>query len=124
MKISGFNPIILTNDLEKLCSVHVEKLGFKVIHTIKGTAADPEAVGEYVMENDAGARIDLVYYEKAVNGITSVRVNVDDFDEALAVYQSEGFSVAAGPVVLKSAKWALVDRGSDGNTFVLMQHIK
>lgn len=89
MKITTFNPQIITNDAEQLVQLF-EALGFEKRH-------DQENIGELSVEGirmkDAnGFHMDISQPDMEVpKDLVAIRMNVDDFDEAYQLLLSHGF---------------------------------
>ena len=123
MKIKSLNPVIVTPDGENLVRTWVELHGFRIIHHLHGFVGADDV--EYVLENDEGVRMDIIYRPDA--GSTAhqaIRLNVDNFDEALAYYLDRGFTVLAGPQETEHFRRALVRHPVDGGHCVIFEHKK
>ena len=120
MKLKNIYPAIVTANPEKVIAFHEKMYGFKVIHKIENNLNMGDC--EYVLENPDGFRLDVIQSD-VQNDFHTMRVNVDDFDEALAAYQAEGFAVVVGPETNQSFRRALLCR-ENGTKFMLMQHLK
>ena len=123
MKITTFNPQIITKDADSIVKLFSE-LGFEKRH-------NPEGIGEYNVEGirmkDAnGFYLDLSMPDAELpQDITVIRMNVDDFDEAYQLLTGKGFKNFYGEktVEMKSSKSALMISPS-GFAINLVQHIK
>ena len=123
MKITTFNPQIITNNADELVELF-EMLGFEKTHTKK-------AIGEHdalaiVMKNDTGFKIDISQPDfKLPQDVTSIRINVDNFDEAYEMFISRGFENFYGDhaVMTPSSKSAVL-RSPSGFAVNLVEHIK
>ena len=123
MKITTFNPQIITNDTEKLVKLF-EELGFEKRH-------QKEAIGE---NNVVGIRM------KDANGfcldisdpkidlpqdIASIRMNVDNFDEACEILKKHGFKNFYGDKTVDTpSSRSAVMIAPTGYTINLVEHIK
>lgn len=123
MKITSINPAIITPHADQITAFYEKSFGFRVIHkgTLISTANPNETVR--VLENEDGIRLDIVQLNSQKVSVHAIRVNVDDFEEGLAVYKAEGFSEISEPVVSKSSKRVLISK-LDGAPILLMQHLK
>lgn len=89
MKITTFNPQIITKDAESLVQLF-EELGFEKRH-------DQEGIGELSVEGirmkDAnGFHLDISQPAMEVpRDLVAIRMNVDNFDEAYQLLLSHGF---------------------------------
>lgn len=89
MKITTFNPQIITKDAESLVQLF-EELGFEKRH-------DQEGIGELSVEGirmkDAnGFHLDISQPAMEVpRDLVAIRMNVDNFDEAYQLLLSRGF---------------------------------
>ena len=123
MKITTFNPQIITKDAESIVKLF-EELGFEKRH-------NPEGIGELNVEGirmkDAnGFYLDISAPDiQLPKDITVIRTNVDDFEEAYQFLTDRGFKNYYGDKVveMKSSKSALMISPS-GFAINLIQHIK
>ena len=124
MKITTFNPQIITKNAEPFVSLFQE-LGFEVRH-------NPEGIGDLNVEGirmkDAnGFYLDISQPDMDLpQDVMAIRMNVDDFDEALEFLKAKGFrNVKATDETLDTAtnKSAMIVSPS-GFAFDLCQHLK
>jgi len=123
MKITTFNPQIITKDAEAAVQLF-EELGFEKRH-------NPSGMGELNVEGirmkDAnGFCIDISQPDVELpRDVIAIRINVDDFDEAYQLLISRGFKNYYGDntVDTGSARSALMISPS-GFGINLIQHIK
>ena len=89
MKITSFNPLIISKDAKNIVEL-MEELGFEKRHNKTG-----EDFSSNRMKDANGFHIDVV--EAATpQDITSIRMNVDDFDEAYDLLAERGFRNVQG----------------------------
>lgn len=123
MKITTFNPMILTADAEPVIKLF-EELGFEKRHapTVNTGASE---VTSTRMADANGFHIDIAGVASMPQDRTIIRMNVDDFDEAFAFLTARGFTHPGGGafVETKSNKSAMMVSPS-GFAFDLCQHIK
>ncbi len=123
MKITTFNPQIITNNADSIKELFTE-LGFEVRH-------DKEEIGDYKVEGirmkDADGRaLDIsVPQVELPRDMTAIRMNVDNFDEAYQLLLSHGFKNVYGDktVDTKSSKSAVLI-SETGFGINLVEHIK
>ena len=126
MKITGFNPMILTNaeDAEAVIKTF-EALGFERRHN-KVNEMDM-AFNEVRMKNENGFHVDVVSGKLGLleRDLTITRINVDDFDEAAELLKSKGFreSKIISEFRTDTSKYAFYVSPS-GLIINLVQHIK
>lgn len=120
MKITAFYPTVATRDTEKIIK-DMEKVGFRIIH--QRFDLFDEGDTEYVLENENGQRMDVVSCPEIDEDRYVVRINVDDFDEAMKIYTEQGFTVCKGPRILPDSK-NIVLFAPGKLPILLMQHIK
>lgn len=89
MKITTFNPLIVTKDAENTVKLF-EELGFKKHHTKDEIGIN--AVTDYRMKNDDGFYVDIAQSDDQER--TFIRINVSDFEEAVEFFKSHGFRMA------------------------------
>lgn len=122
MKITGFCPLIVTNNQESLVDVF-EALGFERRHfktDIEG--GNNENIS---MKDENGNRINIASSKVVPRDLTTININVDDFDEAYDLLISKGFVNTRGDKVTEtdSARSTLLVAPS-GFGITLTQHIK
>jgi hypothetical protein len=123
MKITGFNPQIVTKDPEPIIKLF-EELGFEKRHTKEGIGTfgitsfsmkDTNGFGVNVSHADVGQPQDTV----------TIRMNVDNFEEAYQTLLSHGFENEFGDRIAEteSSRNAVMSSPS-GLKITLIQHIK
>ena len=123
MKITTFNPQIITNDAAPLVQLF-EALGFEKRHDRKGIG---EQGDEGIRMKDAnGFYLDIAQTNIPIpQDLAAIRMNVDNFDEAYKMLTERGFKNFYGDkaVETKSSKSALMISPSEF-AINLVQHIK
>ena len=125
MKITSFNPTILTKDIEAVVSLF-EALGFEKRHNPVGTSATGNEYNSYRMADANGFHVDISTTSAPLDrDQTAIRINVDDFDEAYDFLISRGFTNKQNGTVTNtgSAKACMLHAPS-GFAISLIQHIK
>ena len=122
MKITSFNPLIITRDPESAIKVF-EDLGFKR-HHVKENISEINTT-DVRMKDENGFHVDVAYGD---GEYTMIRVNVDDFDEAIEFFMSRGFRKphherAHKTVDTGSSRYTMVVSPS-GYILAVSQHIK
>lgn len=123
MKITTFNPQIITKNAEPLVKLF-EELGFEKRHRQEGIG-DMDVTG-IRMKDANGFYLDISEADAPVsNDLVSIRMNVDNFEEAYDLLIAKGFKNFYGDRAIpsKSAKSAIMISPS-GFTINLIQHIK
>ena len=122
MKITTFNPSIITNDAEPVIQLFKE-LGFEQTHT-KAENNDVE-FSAHRMKNEGGFHVDVVEVPAVKQTYTAIRINVDNYEEAIEFFMSKGFREARGfaPSTTKSSKYAYLVSPT-GVIYDICQHIK
>ena len=124
MKITTFNPQIITKDAEALVKLF-EQLGFEKRH-------QQEGIGEFDVKGirlkDAnGFNLDISQPDALPTGhdLMAVRMNVDDFDEAYQLLVKNGFRNYYGESTAstRTGKSAIMISPT-GFVINLVQHIK
>ena len=125
MKITTFNPQIITKNAEPVVKLF-EELGFVKRH-------DQKDIGELNVEgirmrDENGFYIDISQTDSEMlpaEAMASIRMNVDDFDEAYEMFISRGFKNIYGDhaIETKTSRSALLIAPS-GFSINLIQHIK
>lgn len=118
MKITSFNPLILTKDADSVVKVF-EEIGFEKRHTNNPT----EKITDITMKDAAGHKVDVAQVNVEPDK-TIIRMNVDNFEEAFEFLKARGFTNPSGRIIeTPSSKSAMVVSPS-GFAFDLCQHIK
>ena len=122
MKITSFNPLIITKDSESAIALF-EELGFVRRHTKEGIGEGN--VTDVRMKDANGFHVDVT---QGTGEWMMIRMNVDNLDEAVAFLEARGFHKARHAVANKT-----IDTGSSrinimvspsGFIFSISQHIK
>ncbi len=127
MKITTFDPVIVTPDAEAIIKVF-EALGFKQTHA-PVTALEGGDVHSHRMEDANGFHVDVVTPAMEIHEDRMViRMNVDDFDAAYATLKAHGFKNVhedenEKTINTKSSKSATMASPS-GFRIAIVQHIK
>ena len=95
MKITAFNPMIVTQHAEEVTALF-EALGFERRHHKIAKLEDGEQGLDFStvrMKDANGFHVDVcaAEYERLARDMTVIRMNVDDFDEATELLKSHGF---------------------------------
>lgn len=94
MKLTSFNPMIISPEAEKIIGLF-EALGFVRQHHKEGFM---EEVSVVRMKDANGFHVDVVQ-GPVPRDVTTIRANVDDFDEAYAFLTAHGFKNIRGDQV-------------------------
>ena len=123
MKITSFNPLIVSKQAEEIVALF-EELGFKKRHapTMEDqTAADQD----FRMKDDNGFALDVAQHPLVPQDLTFIRMNVGDFDEAYEILTKHGFKNTRGDDTLESNNSKAATMVSEsGLTIALVQHLK
>ena len=125
MKITGFNPLIITKQPEVVASLF-EALGFEKKHNPTGTSAIGNEYASYRLTDSNGFHVDVATSAaQKEQDLTAIRMNVDNFDEAYDFLTAHGFKNAQNGTVTNtgSAKVCFLYSPS-GFGINLIQHIK
>ena len=125
LKITTFNPLICTRHADEIVKIF-EELGFETTH-VKEKLND-EDITEFRMKDVNGFHIDVSSAGNRLpmpNDLTVLRINVDDFDEAMRFFTNKGFFNPLGDRTIDggSSKDAILLAPS-GFGIRLIQHIK
>lgn len=123
MKISTFNPMILSPKAEELIELF-EALGFEQKHAPTVDTGE-SMVTSVRMEDANGFNIDIAGVESLPQDMSIIRMNVDDYDEAVELLESKGF-VHEGPKdsVETATSRSAMYVSPTGFAFDVCQHIK
>lgn len=123
MTITTFNPMILSKDADTIIKLF-EELGFEKKHQVDNI--DSKDITSVRMEDSNGFNLDVARVESMATDMTTMRMNVRDFDEAYEFFKVHGFKNARGEdhtVESKSARSCLLISPS-GFSIQLTQHIR
>lgn len=123
MKITTFNPLIITKDPESTIALF-EELGFEKKHA-PVTDTGTQNVLSFRMKHPEGYHVDVADVKNIERDMTYIRMNVDNFAEAYDIFMAHGFTNTRGDNTLdtKSSKEATLVSPS-GFRLALVQHIK
>ena len=122
MKITGFCPIIVSQDWEAAVKVF-EDLGFERIHTKSGIEGGANT--NYNLKDENGNRINIASSTKIPRDLMAINMNVDNFDEAYDFLISRGFVNTRGDKVTDSgSSKATLLVSPSGFAINLVEHIK
>ena len=94
MKITTFNPLIVSKDAESIITLF-EELGFEKRHTPTVDTGD-RRVTRTRMKDGNGFYVDISKVETIPRDMTAIRMNVDNFREAYDLLTTHGFKKAPG----------------------------
>jgi hypothetical protein len=89
MKITSFNPLIVTNDAENVIKLF-EDLGFEKRHS-KTTESNNLSAASVRMRDANGFHVDVAKLDTIPQDMTVIRMNVDDLEEAESFLIRHGF---------------------------------
>lgn len=122
MKITGFCPIIITKEAEKVAAVF-EALGFEKRHT--KTGIEDGANTAYAFKDAEGNRIVVASSETIPQDLTAININVDNFQEAYDFFLAHGFVNPRGDKVTDtSSSRATMLFSPTGYAVSIAEHIK
>lgn len=125
MKITGFNPMIVTKDMESVIALF-EALGFEKHHNPTGVSAVGNEYTSYRMSDGNGFHVDVSTTAAPMKqDLTGIRMNVDHFEEAYDFLIAHGFTSGQnGTVTDTGSAKACILFSSSGFAVNLIQHVK
>ena len=123
MQITTFNPMILSKNADEIIKLF-EELGFEKKH--QKDSIDGKDISSVRMTDANGFHVDVARVQSMEKDMTTMRMNVRDFDEAYEFFKAHGFKNARGDdhtVESKSARSCLMISPS-GFSIQLTQHIR
>ena len=123
MQITTFNLTILSPKADEVIKLF-EELGFERRHQVDNV--DDKDISSVRMKDPNGFYVDVASVESMPQDMTTMRMNVRDFEEAYNFLKERGFKNARGDehvVESKSAKSCLMI-SSTGFSIQLTQHIR
>ena len=122
MKITGFQPLIVSPNAEGLIKLF-EELGFEQRH--EKTGINDKDISNITMKDAAGNRVDVTKGATVTQDLTAIRMNVDNFLEAYELLVKHGFKNAQGyKLTQTSSSTDTLMVSPSGFAIVLSQHIK
>lgn len=124
MKITAFNPLILTKDAEATIALY-EALGFERRHTKSGIEGNVTSVTmRYTGDDGKVFNIDVT--EAPVpQDVTTIRMSVRGFDEAYQLLEERGFKNAQGDKITETGtSKATMMVSPSGIPISLTEHIR
>ncbi len=93
MQITSFNPLIVTKDSENIIKLF-EELGFERRHQKDGI--NDKDITSFDLKDPNGFRVNVTQVDTVPQDMTTIRMNVRDFNEAYELLKSKGFVNAQG----------------------------
>ena len=122
MKITGFRPLIISSRSEEIVKLF-EDLGFERRH--KKTGINDEDISAVIMKDENGFRVNVTQVDQMPKDMTSIAMNVDNFEEAYEFLTARGFKNAQGDKVTDTgSSKATMMVSPTGFSISLSQHIK
>ena len=122
MKVTGMFPAITCKNAEELIKFACDNFGFHIEHTPHAVISEKESDRCYILKNENGVRFDVIQFD-VDTPISGMCINVDNFDEALSIFEKDGYVKKTEVVVAEKAKKALIRKG-ENVPILLIQHIK
>ncbi len=98
MKISSFNPNIITDKSEDIISLF-QDLGFECRHK-KTIEMEDGIVTSVRMKDSGGFHVDVTQNDNRAQDLTAIKMNVDNFEEAYEFLKSRGFKNSQGDRII------------------------
>ena len=121
MKITGFSPLIMTNDSENVAKVF-EDLGFAKRHEKKDVTDTKD--GGFRMKDADGHSVSIAYVNQMPRDMVCVQMNVDDFEEAMVLLEKHGFHNMSGKVIDTGSSKTAIMVSPSGFSINVVKHIK
>ena len=122
MKITSFNPLIVSQHSEEIIQLF-EALGFERRHMKTDIEGGENTVVR--MRDPSGFHVDVASSNHVPQDLTSIRINVDDFDEAYEFLTARGFKNAQGDKVTDTgSSHATMMVSPSGFAINLIKHIR
>ena len=93
MQITSFNPLIISNNAESIIKLF-EELGFERRHKKEGI--NDKDITSVRMKDANGFHVDVTQVDGIPQDMTTIRMNVRDFNEAYELLKAHGFTNAQG----------------------------
>ena len=124
MQITSFNPLIVTKDSESVIALF-EALGFERRHTKTGINGHITSVRmRYTNEDGKVFHVDVAQ-ANVERDITTIRMNIRDFDEAYQMLQEKGFKNSQGDKITRtSSSESTMMVSPSGFSISISEHIR
>ena len=122
MKITSFNPTVVTTDQENTIKLF-EELGFEKRHTKDDLDGREDIVGVR-MKDGNGFCVDVANTKNIKQDMVMIRMNVDDFDEAREMLESHGFTPSPAGIITDASSKSIGMFSPSGFSISLVHHIK
>ena len=123
MKITTFNPLILSPKADELISLF-EELGFETRHN----PVIPLETGDIYdtrLKDADGHYVDIAGQELLDKDVTAIRINVENFEEAFDLLEKHGFkNTRKERVLVARTSMAATMVSRSGTTIILVKHVK
>ncbi len=125
MKITSFNPLIVTKDSEAIIKLF-EDMGFEKRHTKTGINGKDISDVRMRYENEDGKVFHVDVTQAPVDkDITTIRMNIDDFDEAYNMLEGKGFKNSQGDKITETgSSRSTMMVSPSGYSISISKHIK
>lgn len=123
MKITTFNPLIISPNADAIISLF-EELGFEKRHAPVVNRGNG-SVQRTRMKDSNGFYVDISQVDSLPRDMTAMRMNVDSIDEAFELLTSRGFKLAPGTEETdpKNAR-AMLMVSPSGFAIEIIEHVK
>lgn len=122
MKITGFRPLIITAHADEVIAVF-EALGFERKHQKNGI--NDQDISAVALKDANGFRVNVVRADMVPQDMTSIAMNVDNLDEAIAFLTEHGFKNVQGEKITDTGSSRATTMVSpSGFSISVSQHIK
>ena len=122
MKITGFRPLIVSQNAEEIASLF-EELGFEKRHTKRDVEEGVDH--SYAMKDADGHYVNVTRAENMPRDLTIVSMNVDNFQEAYDFLLGKGFVNPRGDKVTDtSSSKATMLFAPSGFPITVSEHLK
>ena len=121
MKITSFNPCIITPRYDETVALF-EALGFERRHMQENI--DNQDIKSVRMKNEGGFHVDITFNAKLPQDMTTIRMNVDDIDEAVKMLEERGFKNRLGRIVDQGSSLNAQMQSPGGFIITVVHHVK
>lgn len=120
MKITSFNPMIITSKADDAIEL-LKELGFDQNHHKEGI--DQGKVESTNLKDPNGFKVDVAS-APTPQDIMAIRINVDDFDEAVEFFKAKGFKAPREEAECTGSSMSLFMYAPSGYAINICKHIK
>lgn len=121
MKVKTFYPVIISTDFDGTIKA-LETFGFAPHHEKHDVSATHN--DNFVLKNEEGHRVDVVSTKAVPRSFVGIRVNVEDYEAAVAELEAQGYQNRRPGGVETSSSKSTMMVSPQGIFYLICEHVK